>query len=455
MPEMQETSDFEIAAHQMRPFPLLKLPNELIENVARHLVQDTGPANPSNDINIFGIFGGLELADVRGDREARRSVDKEDIVAFSKTCKHLREIAKKFVFLDVQLLTSANVQDIERPDCARLAQWYPGFSPERLQTLLQVPPPDFLRHIQELAIHEFWKIDTIGNDAILYTFAVSIGQLLMKPKTLRRLEIDGSERLAQYMEEFLADADVRFPYLQELVASVEFRFLLKLAPNIEHFSNMPREGYDREFRNYGKQKVDELLQSCGALRKLRHLDFTIADFDRPFDVQLPALSLDTLKFTREREYMPSTLRRPHEYDDKLPMGLLLDVIGSQPGTRSITIPRARNIFLGADGSRKRWQEDQGWQNWLPAAILAVRFLDVEEITVGKYCKFSLWRNLNSSTITLQRVFLDHPNVVSEEYDIHVVYEGADGAPAWIVYENDEAASIAVNADCRATDEYTT
>ena len=112
-----------------------------------------------------------------------------------------------------------------------------------------------------------------------------IGRTLLKPQCLTKLELDFDARIAKGLEQFLSPIrGVQFPHLIEATLNLQLRFLLKFAPNLVTFSNIPREGYGREDKEDEGWEFEELLCMLVSLKSLRVLDLTIEDiiFNWPY-----------------------------------------------------------------------------------------------------------------------------------------------------------------------------
>ncbi|KAK7531959.1 uncharacterized protein J3D65DRAFT_670607 [Phyllosticta citribraziliensis] len=334
-----------------------------------------------------------------------------------------------------------------------------------LQTALVQRPPDFLRHIQSLSIHQFWDVNSISTDDSLAQIAQGISRLLLKPATLRRLEIDGGDLLAQKVEGCLQqNGAIQFVYLKDLILSVEFRFLLKLTPKATRVSTSTREGYGMSSVLYSQAEVYDMMAMLKSLQGLRHLELVVSDFltsaGATIHLRVPTLSLQTLSIVSIRH--PNHESNDDEHVPRIPMGLVLEMIESQPTIHKVTIPEADDIDTGVP-DRGGWSGIGGCHNWGPAAVIAARFANIKDISVGYFFNAVVRRDSGKGKLFLKRIPAPGCGHEVLELEVKVVtagdegWAGHEGDAAWIVFESDggaeeKPACVVVNADFEAIDE---
>ncbi|KAK8159094.1 hypothetical protein BKA80DRAFT_256281 [Phyllosticta citrichinensis] len=382
----------------LQPFPLMKLPNELIRGVLEQLLDTSDRYDPS--------------------------CGKSALIAFSKASWQARKLAERIIFRDITLISGGQVSSSwsNYSNYSYLARYRPTMDSPGLQTLLVRAPPDFLRHIQSLSIHQFWDVDSVSTDYCLEQIAQGISRLLLKPTTLRRLEIDAGDLLAQKVEGCLQqNGAAQSVYLKQLILSVEFCFLLKLTPKATRVSNSTREGY-------GKSSV--------------------------LYTQVETLSIFSTRLVHPEN--------DGDHEPRIPMGLILEMIASQPTIYKVTIPYAHTIDTGVT-DRAGWSSIVGCHNWGPAAVIAVRFANIKDISVGFHFDLAIGRDSDKGKVFLKGLTGWGNGQEVTELEVKVVTASDEGCAdheedaAWIVFESDGGAEekptcVVVNADSEAIDE---
>ncbi|KAK8177471.1 hypothetical protein IWX90DRAFT_410912 [Phyllosticta citrichinensis] len=393
----------------LQPFPLMKLPNELIRGVLEQLLDTSDRYDPS--------------------------CGKSALIAFSKASWQARKLAERIIFRDITLISGGQVSSSwsNYSNYSYLARYRPTMDSPGLQTLLVRAPPDFLRHIQSLSIHQFWDVDSVSTDYCLEQIAQGISRLLLKPTTLRRLEIDAGDLLAQKVEGCLQqNGAAQSVYLKQLILSVEFCFLLKLTPKATRVSNSTREGYGKSSVLYTQVEVDD-----------GHVEVTSRPApSRFYCVQLPDFSgCDHSRIFSTRLVHPEN---DGDHEPRIPMGLILEMIASQPTIYKVTIPYAHTIDTGVT-DRAGWSSIVGCHNWGPAAVIAVRFANIKDISVGFHFDLAIGRDSDKGKVFLKGLTGWGNGQEVTELEVKVVTASDEGCAdheedaAWIVFESDGGA----------------
>ncbi|KAK8179796.1 uncharacterized protein BKA78DRAFT_357825 [Phyllosticta capitalensis] len=366
-----------------------------------------------------------ELVLLIGEEVARDPVNGfGELVAFSSSCKPIRVIIEHLIFKTIELLTKANTRD-GAVHYARMAQHRPRISSRRLQTVFLASPPAFLKYTKSLAFHAFWDTSSVNVSTTPSWMATGLGRLLLKPTCLRRLEIDGHDQFAQGVKSFFAGMNTScFGTLDELVISMEFRFLLTVAPNLTKLSNRPREGFGRSLRTYDQATAQEFLDLCSALPKLHHLDLSIADFEHPDG----SMSIQSLQVSRERQRCP---RPVFQYaEGRIPMAFILNLIRPQQGLHTVKIPAERDISMGNMDPAAQWTNVGGYATALVAAIVVVKCPRNKAIHVGDWDDNYTVERISEKQMTVLKPPGDHDPSFNEHFEVICVHQGAEGSPAW-------------------------
>ncbi|KAK8224444.1 hypothetical protein HDK77DRAFT_487967 [Phyllosticta capitalensis] len=372
-----------------------------------------------------------------------------DLVRFSITCKAIRNAAERVVFAKIELLTKFNTRASGAHHYARVAQNRPRLPSRSFQAVFLSPAPRVLDFTRSLAFHSFWNTSAFEPSAASW-MAASFGRILMKPTNLRKLELDGTAEFAEHLECFLAGLDdTHFYGIKELTIGLEFDFLTKLMPNVVRLSNIPREGFGRAVRDYDHVTIQRFFDLCGTLKKLTHLDLSIADFHQLLGLSIPAITIQSMKICDERLRCPRTWYNLPE--GRVPMGFLLDLALPQPNLTRLEIPAERWIAMGWLDLEGTWVNRTEYADELVAAIVAVKCTSVEHIHVGNVDHYEVERTERATV--LKNVTWGADADILEPFLLHTVHEGPQGDPAWIAEPEDGLKIIYVNEDCEAIYEY--
>ncbi|KAK8222659.1 hypothetical protein HDK90DRAFT_529475 [Phyllosticta capitalensis] len=363
-----------------------------------------------------------------------------DLTRFSVACKAIRIAAERVVFAKVELLTKFNTRASGAHHYARVAQNRPRLPSRSFQAVFLSPAP------RVLEFTSFWNTSAFGPSAASW-MAAAFGRILTKPTNLRKLELDGTVEFAQHLECFLAGLDnTHFHGIKEITISLEFDFLIKLMPNVVRLSNMPREGFGRAVRDYDHVTIQRFFDLCGTLKKLTHLDLSIADFHEVLGLSIPALTIQSMKICEERLRCPRTWYNLPE--GRVPMGFLLDLALPQANLIRLEIPAERWIAMGWLDLEGTWVDRDEYADELVAAIVAVKCASVQHIHVGHVDHHETAR----ATVLKNVTWGPYADVL-EPFLIHAVHEGPEGDPAWIEEPEEGLKIIYVNEDCEAIHEY--
>ncbi|KAK8202334.1 hypothetical protein IWZ01DRAFT_487024 [Phyllosticta capitalensis] len=365
-----------------------------------------------------------ELFDIIIEEVAK--ISKHDLIMLSVTCRAVHESTKRFVFQDIELLARGNDTTEMTNTYAKVAQGGPPINHRRLHLIFSCWPQSFLRHTnRSLSIHDFYHVTSADMPTWI---SEGIGRTLLKPQCLTKLELDFDARIAKGLEQFLSPIrGVQFPHLIEATLNLQLRFLLKFAPDLVTFSNIPREGYGRE------DKEDE---------GLRVLDLTIEDiiFNWPH-LKLPALPIEKLRISRERRRGPDAT--VSNTDSPAQMGMIMAWIETQPQLHMVEIPEPIWTSVGPIMTPMLWRQTVEVQRLLLAGIIAQRFPSLPLIVVGR-AGFLVKSNDMAGTTVLEPMGPSKDDFELEQYEVRLRNDVSWDDPAWIE-DGEGKAFIAVQA----------
>ncbi|KAK7531962.1 uncharacterized protein J3D65DRAFT_670610 [Phyllosticta citribraziliensis] len=389
------------ARQDSRPFPLLRLDDHLLKCVIDKVVEC--------DIED-GIKNGVwrPVYDEYGIPESSRPY--RALVSLAQVNKQLRRLVKPRLFRTVRVLrrghgdgTYCFSRDAFQHNAPLVVGGRPGIFSTAVLPEFKAPPVWLFKSTRSLAIHQFWQ-----GSASWMTNGVKA--LLEAPSSLRHLHLDADAKFAQNLEQSMtAQPAAALGDVTELIISIEMSFLLEHTPNVERLSNKTFSGCITISRQCSEPMIQKFYRLCQSLPKLRTLQLTVANFDRPFRIDLPPLSLTSLSLSNEEfrsHYFPGdwdhaeAAEGPADEDiycKRVNMRFLVGMIRSQPGLVDAHIPRPEKIDA-LDDDKWTWDWKGGLSDMLPAAIIAALVPTIQRVLVGRSSIVDIVRREGEQTV---------------------------------------------------------